>query len=68
MNIRVPVLALCLFAAEPIFAQYTVNMRDADVRAFAADAARVTGLTLVVDGRVTQKVSVVTRRSLSRSE
>jgi len=68
MKFRTSVLALLLFAATPVLAQYTLNMRDADVRAFAADAARVTGLTLVVDGRVNQKVSVVTRRSLSRSE
>jgi len=68
MKFRTPLLALFLFAASPSLAQYTLNMRDADVRAFAADAARVTGLTLVVDGRVNQKVSVVTRRSLSRSE
>ncbi|HYI42356.1 MAG TPA: hypothetical protein VD768_01880, partial [Sphingomicrobium sp.] len=34
-------------------------MRDVDVRAFVQDAARVTGMTLVVDSRVNQKVSVV---------
>ena len=54
--------------AAPAFAQYQVNMRDVDVRAFVDDAARVTGLTFVVDGRVNQKVSVVTDRPLSRSE
>ncbi len=68
MKYRVLVAALVLACSAPALAQYTINMRDADVRAFADDAARVTGLTLVVDGRVNQKVSVVTKRPLSRSE
>ena len=68
MKYRVLVAALLLACSAPAIAQYTINMRDADVRAFVDDAARVTGLTLVVDGRVNQKVSVVTKRPLSRSE
>lgn len=54
--------------AEPVAAQHTLNVRDADIRAFVQDAARVTGQTFIVDGRVTGKVSVVTDRPLSRSE
>ncbi len=54
--------------AEPIAAQHTLNVRDADIRAFVQDAARVTGQTFIVDGRVTGKVSVVSDRPLSRSE
>ena len=63
-------LAACatLVFAEPIAAQHTLNVRDADIRAFVQDAARVTGQTFIVDGRVTGKVSVVTDRPLSRSE
>ncbi len=57
-----------LILAEPIAAQHTLNVRDADIRAFVQDAARVTGQTFIVDGRVTGKVSVVTDRPLSRSE
>jgi general secretion pathway protein D len=68
MKYRVLLFAALLASAAPIAAQYTVNMRNADVRAFAEDAARVTGMTLVVDSRVNQKVSVVTQRPLSRSE
>ncbi|GAA4770061.1 type II secretion system secretin GspD [Stakelama sediminis] len=49
-------------------AQYSLNMRDADVRAFVADAARVMHMTMIVDGRVNGKISVVTERPLSRSE
>lgn len=68
MKVTKMALALLLATASPVSAQYTVNMRDADVRAFAADAARVTGQTFVVDSRVNQKISVVTQRPLSRSE
>jgi general secretion pathway protein D len=57
-----------LLLAVPGSAQYSLNLRDVDVRALASDVAKTTGLTLVVDGRVNQKVSVTTRQSLSRSE
>ena len=60
--------ALSLLIAPALSAQYTINMRDVDVRAFASDAAKVTGLTLVVDGRVNQRISVVSQRSMSRTE
>ncbi|HZG08359.1 MAG TPA: type II secretion system secretin GspD [Allosphingosinicella sp.] len=52
----------------PVLAQYSVNFREADVRAFIEDAARVTGRTFIVDPAVQGKVSVVTQRALSRSE
>lgn len=57
-----------LIITTPVTAQQTLNVRDADIRAFVQDAARVTGQTFIVDGRVTGKVSVVTDRPLSRSE
>lgn len=57
-----------LIFAVPLAAQQTLNVRDADIRAFVQDAARVTGETFIVDGRVSGKVSVVTDRPLSRSE
>jgi general secretion pathway protein D len=60
--------ATALVFAQPIAAQHTLNVRDADIRAFVQDAARVTGQTFIVDGRVTGKVSVVTDRPLSRSD
>lgn len=59
-------LALCPFS--PLLAQNTLNLRDADVRAFIRDAARVTGRSFIIDGRVDGKVSVVTDRPLSKSE
>jgi general secretion pathway protein D len=63
-------LAAALVSAAPLpaSAQYTLNVRDADIRAFIQDAARITGRTFVIDGRVNGKVSVVTDRPLSRSE
>lgn len=70
MNSKLPIWLACaaLIFAEPLAAQHTLNVRDADIRAFVQDAARVTGQTFIVDGRVTGKVSVVTDRPLSRSE
>lgn len=70
MNPKIPLWLACaaLIFAEPLAAQHTLNVRDADIRAFVQDAARVTGQTFIVDGRVTGKVSVVTDRPLSRSE
>ncbi|MEG8030503.1 type II secretion system secretin GspD [Sphingomonas aurantiaca] len=61
-----PVVALALAAG--VHAQTTLNVRDADIRAFIADAARVTGRTFIIDNRVAGKVTVVTDRPLSRSE
>ena len=55
-------------AALPALAQTTLNVRDADIRAFIADAAKVTGRTFIIDARVQGKVTVVTDRPLSRSE
>lgn len=60
-------VAICA-SATPAHAQYVLNMRDADVRTFVADAAQVTGRTFIVDGRVNQKISVVSDRPLTRSE
>ncbi len=60
--------ALALSIAQPVAAQYTLNLRDADIRAFIQDAARVTGRNFVIDSRVVGKVSVVTDRTLSKSE
>jgi len=60
--------ALAAPIASPVQAQQTLNVRDADIRAFIQDAARVTGRTFIIDNKVQGKVSVVTDRPLSRSE
>lgn len=62
------ILALATPIAAPLMAQQTLNVRDADIRAFIQDAARVTGRTFIIDNKVQGKVSVVTDRPLSRSE
>ncbi len=59
---------LALLLAVPAVGQLSLNVRDADIRAFIQDAARVTGRTFIIDSRVQGKVSVVTDRPLSRSE
>ncbi len=69
---RRPALVAALAAASVmptvVLAQQVLNLRDADIRAFIQDAARVTGRTFIIDARVSGKVSVVTDRPLSRSE
>lgn len=62
------VAILALMTSMPINAQHTLNVRDADIRAFIADAAEVTGRTFIIDARVNGTVSVVSDRPLSRSE
>ncbi len=57
-----------MVVAQPVSAQYVMNVRDADIRAFVQDAARITGRTFIVDSQVQGTVSVVTERPLSRSE
>lgn len=54
--------------AAPAQAQYVLNLREADIRAFIQDAARVVGRTIIIDPQVQGRVSVVTERPLSRSE
>ncbi|HEU4961662.1 MAG TPA: type II secretion system secretin GspD [Sphingomonas sp.] len=61
-----PALALAL--AAPAVAQLSLNVRDADIRAFIADAAQATGRTFIIDSRVTGKVTVVTDHPLSKSQ
>ena len=63
-------LALALLCA-PVSAaqaQHVLNLRDADIRAFIQDAARVTGRTFIIDPAVQGRVSVITQRPLSTSE
>jgi general secretion pathway protein D len=61
-------LLLALTPLTPLSAQYVLNLREADIRAFIQDAARVTGRTFILDPAVQGRVSVVTERPLSRSE
>ncbi len=56
-----------LLAASAASAQQTVNLRDADVRAYIQDVARATGRTFIIDPRVQGKVSVVSERPLGEA-
>lgn len=59
---------LALAPTVPALAQATINLRDADIRAFIDDVAKVTGASFVVDPRVQGKVSVVSDRPLGRTQ
>jgi general secretion pathway protein D len=63
-------LALALLCApvSAAHAQHVLNLRDADIRAFIQDAARVTGRTFIIDPAVQGRVSVITQRPLSTGE
>lgn len=60
-------LAALLLLAAPALAQQTVNLRDADVRAFIQDVSRATGRTFIIDPRVQGKVTVVSERPLDQA-
>jgi general secretion pathway protein D len=62
-----PALRAILLVAAPVLAQQTVNLRDADVRAFIQDVSRATGRTFIIDPRVQGKVSVVSERPLDQA-
>ena len=65
---RAPLAFVAAVMATAAPAQQVLNLRDADIRAFIQDAARVTGRTFIIDARVQGKVSVVSDRPLSKSE
>lgn len=70
-SVRTGLVAAGLLLASvsaPALAQTTVNLRDADIRAFIDDVARVTGATFVIDPRVQGKVSVVSDKPLGRTQ
>jgi general secretion pathway protein D len=68
MNKTTLVSALALALASPAAAQLSLNVRDADIRAFIADAAQATGRTFIIDSRVNGKVTVVTDHPVSKSQ
>src|SRR5207253_7000871 len=69
-ELRRLLLALVLLCTpvSTAWAQQVLNLRDADIRAFIQDAARVTGRTFIIDPAVQGRVSVVTQRPVSTSE
>jgi general secretion pathway protein D len=65
----VPALLALWLAMAPTLAlaQTTVNLRDADVRAFIQDVSRATGRSFIIDPRVQGKVTVVSDRPLDQA-
>lgn len=66
---------LPLLAADPGIEQsetqqdgWTINLKDADIRAFIDQISQLTGQTFIVDPRVKGQVSVVSSTTLSLSE
>lgn len=57
-------MALLATAVAPAMAQQTINLRDADIRAYIQDVARATGRSFIIDPRVQGKVTVVSERPL----
>ena len=46
----------------------TINMRDADIRAFISDISSLTGKTFIVDPRINAKITIISREDLSIDE
>ena len=46
----------------------TINMRDADIRAFISDISSLTGKTFIVDPRINAKITIISRADLSIDE
>ena len=65
-NLLIAGVALAALLGTALPAQQTINLRDADVRAYIQDVARATGRTFIIDPRVQGKVSVVSERPLGR--
>jgi general secretion pathway protein D len=62
-------VAVSLLAAAPAtFAQQTLNLQMADVRAFIEDVARVTGRTFIIDPRVQGNVTISSNAAIGRDE
>jgi general secretion pathway protein D len=64
------VLALSAFGAQSaaLGQDHTLNLRDADIRAFIDDVSAVTGFTFIVHPAVSGKVTVVSQTPLSNEE
>lgn len=60
--------ALLLCAAPPALSQQTLNLQNADIRAFIQDVARVTGRTFIIDPRVQGTVTIASNTPLMPPE
>ena len=46
----------------------TINMRDADLRAFISDISSLTGKTFIIDPRINAKITIISQEDLSIDE
>ena len=62
------ILSLILLLQLSILSSATINLRDADIRAFASDIAKITNKTIVLDPRIKGMVTVVSNQDLNNEE
>ncbi len=56
-------------ASDPVTeAQWTINLKGADIREFIAQVSEITGETFIIDPRVKGQVTVISKASLTLSE
>ena len=67
INVKIIFSLLVLLQFELLFSA-TINLRDADIRAFASDVAKITNKTIVLDPRIKGTVTVVSNQDLSIKE
>ena len=67
MNTRKSSLIL-LLALTPLLSTATINMKDADIREFASDVAKISNKTIILDPRVKGKVTVISEQDLDQGE
>ncbi len=67
MNTRKSSLIL-LLALTPFLSTATINMKDADIREFASDVAKISNKTIILDPRVKGKVTVISEQDLDQGE
>ena len=66
-HVFVSLIFVAFFIASSLSAAQ-INMRDADIRAFAADMAQISNKTIVLDPRVKGNVTVVSNQDLDAGE
>jgi general secretion pathway protein D len=60
--------SLLLLSVAPAFAQQTLNLRDADIRAVVQEVSRSTGRTFIVDPDVKGTITIISEEPLSQAE
>ena len=67
MNTKKTSLVLSIVIASFLNAA-TINMKDADIREFASDVAKISNKTIILDPRVKGKVTVISDQDLDQGE